>query len=77
MAMPPESRARPLLSVVRGEPTPAELAALAVVIAARARPTGAGAPAGQSGSEWSAPIRLMRPQLGRGPGAWRASGLPH
>ena len=77
MAMPPESLERPLLSVVRGEPTPAELAAVLVVIAGRTRQSGDAADAGQSRSQWSAAIRMMRPQLRHGPGAWRASGLPH
>jgi hypothetical protein len=62
----------PLLRVVRGEPTPAELAALTVVVAAlsqrrpRRRPTPVGA--------WSARADLMRPPLQSGPGGWRASG---
>ena len=79
MAMSPESPPRPLLSVVRGEPTPAELAALTVVIAGRPRRMDGGADAGtgQTRSQWSAPVRMMRPQLRSGPGAWRGSGLPH
>ena len=80
MAMPPEAPAPPVLSIVRGEPTPAELAAVLVVMAGRAiRPGDEGGSAGaeRSRSEWSAPTQLMRPQLARGPGAWRASGLPH
>jgi Acyl-CoA carboxylase epsilon subunit len=76
MAMPPESPARPLLSIVRGDPTPAELAAVLVVLAARARSAASTAGARQSRSQWSAPTRMMRPQLARGAGAWRASGLP-
>ena len=63
---------RPLLRVVRGEPTAEELAALTVVVAAlsaeapRLRPV----PVGTWGSYADAHRRALRP----GPGAWRASG---
>jgi Acyl-CoA carboxylase epsilon subunit len=77
MAMPPESPARPVLSIVRGDPTPAELAAVLVVLADRARSTGNVAGNRPARSQWSAPSRMLRPQLTRGAGAWRASGLPH
>ncbi|MGH3099152.1 MAG: acyl-CoA carboxylase subunit epsilon [Streptosporangiales bacterium] len=62
------------LRVVRGEPTPEELAALVTVLAARA-----GAANGTGGaprSEWANPARSMRGPLPPGPGAWRRSGLP-
>jgi hypothetical protein len=72
--MTEEPAARPLLSVVRGEPTPAELAAVVVVLAGRARGTQI-APAPPR-SEWAAKSRRLRPQLHQGPGAWRASALP-
>ena len=66
--------ARPLLTVVRGEPTPEQLAALVAVVSARA--AGAGEPAeAPAPSPWAAP-QLRRP-LQPGPGAWRASALPH
>jgi hypothetical protein len=67
----PESP-RPLLRVVRGEPTPAELAALTVVVAAlsqrrpRRRPTPVGA--------WASRADAVRPALQPGPGGWRAAG---
>lgn len=66
--------ARPLLSVVRGEPTPEQLAALIAVVAARAS---AGSPveAAPQRSLWSRPV--LRTPLHPGPGAWRASALPH
>ncbi len=64
---------RPLLTVVRGEPTPEQLAALIAVVGARAaggsEPEAAPAP-----SLWSRP--QLRTPLHPGPGAWRASGLP-
>jgi hypothetical protein len=62
-----------VLTVVRGEPTAAELAALLVVLGRRAAPP---APAPRRVSEWAAKGRLMRPALTAGPGAWRASALP-
>jgi|HubBroStandDraft_4_1064222.scaffolds.fasta_scaffold225903_2 hypothetical protein len=68
------SVSRPVLSVVRGAPTPEELAAVVVALAARGgQPEPA---AGPRRSEWAAKSRQMRPALTAGPGAWRASGLP-
>ncbi len=77
---PPERSAaqpRPLLRVVRGAPTAAELAAVTVVIGALAR-SGSRRPLPQrSGrARWAARDQLMRPPLSAGPGAWRASALP-
>ena len=83
----PGSRADPppvLLSVVRGNPTDAELAALVTVLAARA---GAAAAAATSSadqltsaraprSRWSDKSWLMRASLSSGPDAWRRSVLP-
>jgi hypothetical protein len=63
---------RPLLRVVRGEPTAEELAALTVVVAAlsqrraRRRPVPVGA--------WASPADAHRMPLQHGPGGWRASG---
>jgi len=65
-----------LFTVVRGEPTVEQVAALAAVLRVRAR-----APVAQhdatpdAPSLWAAPV-LRQPQV-TGPGAWRASGLPH
>ena len=67
-----EPAAAPLLTVVRGEPTPEQLAALVAVLAARSAggdPEPVAAP-----SLWSAP--QLRQPLHPGPGAWRASSLP-
>jgi Acyl-CoA carboxylase epsilon subunit len=67
----------PLLSVVRGEPNAAELAAVVVVLTSRASRIGASGPGpGRPRRGWSAPAAMMRPQLAPGPGAWRASALP-
>jgi hypothetical protein len=70
-----ESPAPPRLTVVRGEPTAAELAAVVVVLSARGRQAGP-APAARPRSQWTAKSRQMRPDLTPGPGAWRASALP-
>ena len=65
---------RPLLRVVRGEPTAEELAALTVVVAAlsqrraRRRPVPVGA--------WADHGSAHRPALRPGPGGWRAAGSP-
>ena len=70
----------PALRVVRGEPTDDELAALVAVVAARmaaARAVAAAAAGGdRSRSQWRNRGRNIRPAIGPGPGAWRASGLP-
>ena len=63
---------RPLLRVVRGEPSAEELAALTVVVAAlsqrrtRRRPTPV--------ATWASFGDLHRLPLRPGPGGWRASG---
>ena len=62
---------QPLLRVVRGNPTPEELAALIAVVSTRGGTVEEPPPAR---SLWAAPV-LRRP-LSPGPGAWRASSLP-
>jgi len=64
----------PLVRVLRGDPTPDELAALVAVLAAASG--GGKAPAPRRPSEWSRPARRLRTPHHPGPGAWRASGLP-
>jgi hypothetical protein len=63
---------RPLLRVVKGEPTAAELAALTVVMTAlsRSRPPRRPTPVGA----WGSPAALLRAPLRPGPGGWAASG---
>jgi hypothetical protein len=70
---PTEPPAVPYLRVVRGEPTDEELAALVVAVAALS--AGASVPAALR-SQWRNRGRNIRPAIGPGPGAWRASGLP-
>ncbi len=74
--MPDETtEPRPLLTVVRGQPTPEQLAALLAVVAARASGGSADDPPGDAEPPlWAAPV--LRGQVHPGPGAWRASGLP-
>ena len=64
----------PLLRVVRGEPTPEELAALTVVVAAlsRRRPRRRTTPVGA----WASNADRVRRPLQVGPGGWRAAGRP-
>ena len=60
--------ARPLLRVVRGEPTPEELAALVTVVAARA--SGGTEPEPVRSSAWADRSVSLRQPLQPGPGAW-------
>ena len=62
----------PVLRVIKGDPTPEELAAvLAVLSAAASSPP---APERAAPSGWSAYWRSVRAPLVPGPGAWRSSG---
>ena len=67
----------PILRIVKGDPTPDEVAALVAVVSAMA-----GAAAEVAGRatrprpQWSAPARRLRGRHTHGPGAWRAAGLP-
>lgn len=65
---------RPLLTVVRGEPTPEQLAALIAVVSALSG--GGDEPVPRPVSGWTSRAALLRRPLPSGPGAWRASGLP-
>jgi hypothetical protein len=64
----------PVLTVLRGNPAPDELAALLVVLRSRSRSRAADP--GRGPSPWSSPGRRLRVPLLPGPGAWRESGLP-
>jgi hypothetical protein len=64
---------RPFLRVVKGDPTPEELAALVAVLASLGGPAAA---TPRRTPEWNAPRRLHRVPVPHGPGGWRASGLP-
>jgi len=69
-------RQAPVLRVVHGSPSPEEIAALVAVLAARAPAEGTAAGRGALRNGWSERSRLLRAPLLRGPGGWRASGLP-
>ena len=64
----------PLLRVVRGEPTPEELAALVAVLTARA--AAAAPPPVRPRSAWADPARRLGLTHRAGPSAWRHSALP-
>lgn len=70
-----EEAPRPLLRVVRGDPTDEELAALVAVIASRAATPPPAAEAGPPRT-WSAYWRSVGATPRPGPGAWRGSALP-
>ncbi len=67
-----EEPAEPLLRVVKGDPTPEELAAVVAVLSAAS--TRRDPPTRPAGSGWSAYWRSVRAPLVAGPGAWRSSG---
>ena len=63
----------PLLRIVKGDPTPEEVAALVAVLAS----LGGGEPtAAPPTPAWSAHHRKVRVNLPHGPGGWRSSALP-
>jgi acyl-CoA carboxylase epsilon subunit len=67
----------PLLRIVNGAPTEAELAALVSVLAARSAASRATSlPGGARPSSWSAPWRRLQVPLPGRPGGWRNSALP-
>jgi len=64
----------PLLRVVKGDPSPEELAALVAVVASLG---GGSTPGARRTPVWNAPARMQRRVLRAGQGAWRGSSLPH
>lgn len=67
----------PQLTVIRGNPSDEELAAVVMVLTAAAnRPTGPAAPSTTT-SGWAGYWRRARTPLHPGPGAWLASARPH
>jgi hypothetical protein len=65
---------RPVLRIVRGDPSDDELAALIAVVAARASGSGESTP--RTKSAWNDPLRLVREPVFPGPGGWTASARP-
>ncbi len=71
-----QESATPLLRIVRGNPSAAEVAALVTVVSAIGAASGPSVEPADT-SHWSAPARLHRPPVFPGnAGNWWASGLP-
>ena len=66
--------ARPVLRIVRGDPSPEELAALTAVLAAASAGSGEPEEAPGPASVWVERESLVRRPLTPGPNAWRTSG---
>jgi hypothetical protein len=77
---PAPASAAVYLSVVAGQPTATEIAAVVAVLAARARggttPADGRAPAPASRRGWSERSRSLRAPIVARPGGWRASARP-
>jgi hypothetical protein len=69
----PVEPAAPLLRIVKGNPTPEEVAALVAVVSAMAAGAQSAGAEARPRSEWSAHHRKLRSTHRHGPGAWRAS----
>jgi hypothetical protein len=67
----------PFLRVVRGEPDDVEVAAVTAVVLSLASTRAASTSEPGLPSRWADRAALIRRTLPAGPGAWRASGLPH
>jgi hypothetical protein len=70
-----DEAAAPVLRVVKGDPTPEELAALVAVVAARASAVPAPADP-ERASDWATYWRHAKRPLHPGPNRWRASAHP-
>jgi len=66
----------PVLRIVKGDPTPEELAALLAVVSARAAATPAPPTDTDRASNWATYWRNRTRPLHPGPNAWRASAHP-
>ena len=77
---PDQTAVPPVISIVRGQPTTAQVTALVSLLAARAAAAAAAAgpqaAATESRSAWSDRSRQHRENLSPAPGAWRRSALP-
>lgn len=63
----------PAIRIIRGNPDPAQIAALTVVLAAAG---GQEQPGVKRPTQWTNRSRYARPRPAVGPGGWRASALP-
>jgi hypothetical protein len=66
----------PLVRVVKGDPTPEELAALTAVVSAKLASAQAREPGTERVSDWASYWRNVRHPLQHGPGGWVRSGRP-
>lgn len=64
----------PVIRVVRGNPTPEQVAAVVAALAAASGPTAE--PSRPERTLWTARPHVVHPALPAGSGSWRASGLP-
>ncbi|WP_324783092.1 acyl-CoA carboxylase subunit epsilon [Streptomyces sp. H51] len=64
-----------MIKVVRGNPTPEELAAALTVLMSAAGTAGTG-PAPRPAGAWGSPRSLLRTSRTYGPAGWHASALP-
>ena len=69
----PQEPAPPLLRIVKGDPTPDEVAALVAVVSAMAAGAQAQGAKAAPKPEWGAHHRKVRGTHRHGPGAWRAT----
>lgn len=67
-----------MIKVIRGNPTPEELAAALAVVQARAAASAAAGEAAHRGAEWSDPARTVPRRMlpHPGPKAWRTTFWP-
>ena len=70
------SMAKPVLRIIRGSASPEEIAAVVAVLASRSA-TAAKPPDTEPSRGWTNRADALRRPLAPGPGAWRASGMPH
>jgi acyl-CoA carboxylase epsilon subunit len=72
----PQEQPAPLLRIVKGDPTPEEVAALVAVVSALAAGAAEAGAKRAPKPEWSASHRKLRTTHRHGTGAWRASAWP-
>lgn len=71
-----EQAPAPVLRIVRGNPSPTQVAALTAVLAGVGGGDGGGDGSRRPRTLWTARARFARPRPAVGPDGWRASALP-